>query len=706
MPAVPVRSLRLTLSAAVLGATCLTSAAQTPAAAHSPAAAPETHYVSAPAFDIPSIDAKADPCNDFYKFACGNFAANHPIPADQSGVDEFYLMYNVDTQELNGILKTFAAKADQHTPNEQKIGDYYAACMNTDLIEKKGLAPMQPLLDKIDKVSKFGLPRLAGELQRLNIGVFFSFGEEQDLKDSTKQVAVVMQGGLGLPERDYYTRTGEKDKQIRQQYVEHITNILSLSGESPQQALLDAKNILAFETKLAEASLTNTEMRDPLAIYHPMTLAAFEDSIKPVPFAPFLEAIHAPALAGPLGPNSLIVATPKFFPAMVSAVMAADIQTLRAYLRFHTIDANASHLPRRFDDENFDFYAHKLYGQPEKEARWKRCSGAVDGTLGEALGQVYVNQYFPAASKTKTLEMVHDIEAAMDKDIDTLDWMSAATKLRAKEKLHAVTDKIGYPDHFRDYSKLIVAADDAFGNAERAIAFENDRQLAKIGKPVDKLEWGMTPPTVNAYYDPSMNNINFPAGILQPAFFDPKADAAVNYGHIGSIIGHELTHGFDDEGKKFDGSGNLSDWWSAEDTKQFEAKTGCLVNEYGSFVAVPDAKDPVKVNGKLTLGENTADNGGLLLAYMAYMARAQKDGLDTAKKIDGYTGPQRFFIAYGQNWCENPRPEQVRNQVLTDPHSPDHFRANGAIVNQPGFAAAFGCKVGTPMVPKDSCRVW
>jgi putative endopeptidase len=694
------RPLRFALSAAVLATASLAANAQ------ATATPPETHYLPAPAFDTASIDMKADPCNDFYKYACGNFAGNHPIPADQAGVDEFYLLYNVNTQELNGILKTYAAKADQHTPNEQKIGDYYAACMNTALIDKKGLAPIQPLLDQIDKVSKFGLPRLVGELQRYNITAFFGFGEEQDLKDSTKQVAIAIQGGLGLPERDYYTRTGDKDKQIRQQYVEHITNVLSLAGETPQQALVDAKNILAFETKLAEASLTNTEMRDPLAIYHPMTLAAFEETIKPVPFAPFLEAIHAPALAGPLGPNSLINATPKFFPAMVSAVMDADIQTLRAYLRFHTIDANASHLPKRFDDESFDFYGRKLNGQPEQEPRWKRCSAAVDGTLGEALGQVYVNQYFPPASKTKTLEMVHDIEAAMDKDIDTLDWMSPETKVRAKEKLHLVSDKIGYPDHFRDYSKLTIEPDDALGNAQRALGFENDRQLNKIGKPVDKLEWGMTPPTVNAYYDPSMNNINFPAGILQPAFYDPKADIAVNYGHIGAVIGHELTHGFDDQGKKFDGNGNLSDWWTADDTKQFEAKTGCLVNEYGSFVAVPDPKDPVKVNGKLTLGENTADNGGLLLAYMAYMARAKQQGIDPTTKIDGFTGPQRFYIAFGQDWCENPRPEQVRNQVLTDPHSPDHFRANGAIVNQPGFAAAFGCKVGSPMVPKDSCRVW
>jgi predicted metalloendopeptidase len=671
--------------------------------AQQPAAAPVTHYLPAPAFDTASIDTSVNPCNDFYKFACGKFAANHPIPADQSGVDEFYLLYNVNTEQLNGILNKYAAPSPTRTPLEAKIGDYYAACMNTPLVEKLDIAPVQPLLDKIDHVTKSGLPALTGELQRIGVGAFFRYSETQDLKDASKQVATFDQGGLGLPERDYYTRSGDADKKLRSQYVEHITNMLSFGGETPQQALHDANDILAFETKLALASMTNTERRDPEAVYHPMTLAAFEATVKPVPLKPFLEAIHAPALP----PDALVISgNTKFFPALIAALRDTDIETLRAYLRFHTLDAFANHLPKRFDDESFHFYGTILNGQPEKTPQWKRCSGSVDNALGEALGQVYVNQYFPGDSKAKTLQMVHDIEAAMDKDIDTLTWMSDVTKVKAKEKLHAVADKIGYPDRWRDYSKLTVSPTEALANAERANAFENDRELAKIGKPVDKLEWGMTPPTVNAYYNPSMNDINFPAGILQPAFYDPKADTAVNYGHIGAIIGHELTHGFDDEGRKFDGLGNLSDWWTPADVKQFEAKTSCLVDEYGNFVAVEDPKEPVKVNGKLTLGENTADNGGLLLAYMAYLSRAKTQGTDISAKLDGYTGPQRFYIAFAQNYCENSRPEQVRNQVLTDPHSPDHFRANGAIVNQPGFAPAFGCKPTTPMAPTNSCRVW
>ena len=685
--------------------TALPLAAQSPA----PAVTPQTHYIPAPAFDTASINTAADPCNDFYKFACGNFAASHPIPSDQAGVDQFYTLYNVNTQELDGILTKYAVPSPDRTPNQQKIGDDYAACMNTSLINQKGITPLQPLLDKISTVEKQGLLSLTGELQRYNVNVFFGFGEEQDFKDSTKQVAAIDQGGLGLPERDYYTRTGDKDKQIRAQYVTHIAKMLTLAGEPEADAQRDATNILAFETKLAEASMTNTERRDPDAVYHPQTLGTFEASIGDIDFTPFFEAVHAPAsLVGPLGPNSLINANPKFFPAMVEAVRDTNMDTLRAYIRFHLLSTFASQLPHPIDAENFDFYGRELEGTPAQRPRWKRCSSAVDGALGEALGQVYVQQYFAGDSKAKTLQMVHDIEAAMDQDIDTLDWMSPATRVRAKQKLHAVADKIGYPDKWRDYSSLTISPTDALGNDERATAFENDRQLNKIGKPVDKNEWGMTPPTVNAYYNPSMNDINFPAGILQPAFYDPKADLAVNYGHIGAVIGHELTHGFDDEGKKFDATGNLSDWWTAEDTTQFQARTGCLVKQYGSFVAVPGAtpKDDVHVNGQLTLGENTADNGGLVLAYIAYLDRAKKEGIDIHKKMDGYTGPQRFYIAFAQNWCENSRPEAIRQQVLTDPHSPDHFRANGAIVNQPGFATAFGCKQGTPMVPTNNCRVW
>lgn len=661
------------------------------------ATAPAKIYLPIPGFDATSLDTTVDPCSDFYKFACGKFAANHPIPADQPSVNQFYALYNVNTQSLNGILNKAAAGGAGRSPDEQKIGDYYKACMNTDAIEAKGLAPLQPLLDEIDALkSKDQLPELVGKLQRFGVEIFFGYGEQQDLKDATKQIALVSQGGLGLPEKDYYLRTGAKDETVRQQYVAHVAKMLTLAGSSPEQAQKDAKAMMAFETALAKVSLGVTEMRDPENTYHLQPIATFEASMPGMDFGAFQDAVHSPRV------SELNNATPAFFPVLHKEVDAANLDTLKAYIRYHLLTSVAGRLPKRFDAENFDFYGRKLNGQPEQPARWKRCSNSVNGALGEALGKVYVDQYFAGDSKAKMLEMVHGIEEAMGQDIDQVDWMSDATKLRAKEKLHAVANKIGYPDKWRDYSKLEIKPDDALGNARRADEFENDRQFAKIGKPVDHGEWEMTPPTVNAYYDPSMNNINFPAGILQPAFYDPKQDDAVNYGHIGAVIGHELTHGFDDEGKKFDAKGNLSDWWTPEDTKKFEARTDCLVNEYGGFTAVDD----VKVNGKLTLGENTADNGGLVLAYMAYLERAKKEGVDLASKKDGFTSPQRLYIAYAQNWCENARPEAVRTQALTDPHAPNHFRANGAIVNQPGFAAAFGCKKGSPMVPVKSCRVW
>ena len=658
---------------------------------------PHEVYKPIPGFDATSIDKTVDPCNDFYKFACGKFAANHPIPADQSGVDQFYALYNVNTQALNGILTKAAAGGAGRSADEQKIGDYFKACMDTDAIDAKGLAPVEPLLKEIGAVtSRDQLPALVGKLQRMGVNVFFGYGEQQDFKDATKQIAIVIQGGLGMPEKDYYLRTGAKDETLRQQYVAHVAKMLELAGSSPEEAAKDAKNIMAFETELAKTSMGVVDLREPEKTYHMQPIATFEATIPGVDFGSFQDAIHSPRV------SELNNATPEYLPAMMKALHTADLDTLKAYMRYEVLTKSAGRLPKKFDAENFDFYGRKLNGQPEQAARWKRCSNSVNGALGEALGKVYVEQYFSADSKAKMVQMVSDIEAAMDRDIDQLDWMSAATKARAKEKLHLVANKIGYPDKFRDYSKLEIKPDDALGNQQRAEAFENDRQLAKIGQPVDHTEWGMSPPEVNAYYNPSMNDINFPAGILQPSFYDPSQDDAVNYGHIGAVIGHELTHGFDDEGKKFDGKGNLSDWWTTDDTKKFESRTGCIENEYGNFVAVDD----VKVNGKLTLGENTADNGGLLLAYLAYLDRAKKEGVNLAAKKDGYTAPQRFYIGFAQNYCENSRPEQVRNQVLTDPHSPDHFRANGAIVNQPGFAGAFGCKKGSPMVPVNSCRVW
>jgi endothelin-converting enzyme/putative endopeptidase len=694
------RALWLTASAAiacfVLAPFALAQQAPAPAAA--PASANEKPL---PGLDLSSMDLSADPCTDMYKYACGNFNANHPIPADMPDVDPFVVLYNVNTQELNGILQKAQAGGATRTPDEQKIGDYFKACMDTAAIDAGGLKTIQPLLDEIDTASlvtpatRAQFAALLGKLQRIGVDAFFGYGEQQDFKDATKQIAFVQQGGLGLPEKDYYLRTGDKDVQIRTQYLTHVAKILTLAGSTPAQAKIDAANIMTLETALAKASLGVVDMREPEKTYHLQPIETFMAIAGPS-FPDFEDAIHSPRV------TEINNATPDFWPVLKNQLNTADLVTIKAYLRYQLLTTTARNLPHAFDDENFDFYGRILRGQPEQRARWKRCSQAVNTAIGEALGKVYVGQYFAGDSKAKMLQMVRDIETAMGQDIDQIDWMSPATKARAHQKLAAVADKIGYPDKWRDYSKLTIAPNDAMGNQMRADGFENDRQLNKIGKPVDHQEWGMTPPTVNAYYDPSMNDINFPAGILQSPFYDHTQDDAVNYGHIGAVIGHELTHGFDDEGRKFDGQGNLDDWWTPADIKNFTTRTDCEVNEYSSFTAVDD----VHINGKLTLGENTADNGGLMLAYMAFVQRAKDNHLNLAAKVNGFTAPQRFYIAFAQNWCQNTRPEAVRSQVLQDPHSPDRFRVNGVVVNQPGFAPAFGCKQGAPMVPVNSCRVW
>jgi len=680
------------IATAALASTTTCLAQQAPAA-------PPAAEKPLPGLDLSSIDRSADPCTDMYKFACGKFTANHPIPADQPDVDPFYVLFNVNTQELSSILEKAETGGASRSPDEQKIGDYFHACMDTSLVQSEGLAPLKPLFDRIDALtpaSRAQLAALIGELQRNDVNAFFGYGEQQDFKDATKQIAFIQQAGLGLPEKDYYLRTGDKDIKIRDQYVAHVAKMLTLAGSTPEQAQKDAHNILTMETALAQASLGVVDLREPEKTYHLQPTATLEAALPGFNFTAYEDAVHSPHVA------EINNSTPDYWPAMIKQLQTADIATIKAYLRYQLLTSVPRNLPKALDDENFDFYGRILNGQPQQRARWKRCSSAVDGALGEALGKVYVDRYFAGDSKAKMLEMVHDIEAAMSRDLDQIDWMSSATKVRAREKLAAIANKIGYPDKWRDYTKLIVKPDDPLGNQLRANAFENDRELNKIGKPVDKAEWEMSPPTVNAYYDDSMNNINFPAGILQPPFYDHTQDDAVNYGHIGAVIGHELTHGFDDEGRKFDANGNLDDWWTPADLKNFTTRTDCLVNEYSSFTAVDD----VKVNGKLTLGENTADNGGLLLAFMAYLQRAKDDHLDVDAKVDGFTGPQRFYIAFAQNYCSNQRPEAVREQALQDPHSPDPIRANGTIQNQPGFAAAFSCKKPTPMVPANSCRIW
>jgi len=645
------------------------------------------------------MDTTADPCVNFAQYACGNFAKIYPTPADKPGYGSFFIMYDHTQFALRSLLEKVEADNPARTVNERKTGDYYATCMNTDAIQAAGLKPLQPELDRIAALKVKGeLSGLLAHYQLINVNAFFGFGEQQDFKDARKQIADVDQGGLGLPERDYYLRTGDAAEKTRTQYVEHIKKMLKLLGEPDSAAASDAKKIMELETALAKISMDVTSRRDPKSVYHLMTVTDLAGLTPDIAWTSFLADAGTPAV------SELNVVNPDFFKGLNALIESTDMETIKAYLRWQLINGIPSTaLPKALEEEDFDFNGRDLSGQPEQEARWKRCVRSTDGALGEALGEVYVKENFPAASKQQTLQMVHDIEDAMDRNIGTLTWMSPDTQGKAREKLHQVANKIAYPDRFRDYSNLTVVRGDVLGNSVRATEFENRRQLAKIGKPVDRGEFGMTPPTINAYYSSSMNDINFPAGILQAPFFDPGATDAENYGHIGAVIGHELTHGFDDEGRQFDGNGNLADWWTAEDGKKFDSMTDCEVKEYGNFTAV----DEVKLNGKLTLGENTADNGGIRLAYMAFLADAKRKGIDLgAKDANGFNFVQDFFMAYGQNWCGGNRPEMVRLLVQTDPHSTEEFRILGVVQNMPEFGQAFGCKAGQPMMPANACHVW
>ena len=657
---------------------------------------PLTAIPYTPSLDIPSMDQSVNPCVDFYHYACGGWIKNNPIPPDQAVWNVYSKLQEDNERFLWGLLEEAAKDNPNRDTVQREIGDLFHACMDEAVVNKAGAAPLQPGLEKIDALKSVSdLPAYLGR-EHLSIsgsGMMFGFGSDQDYENSNSVIAFAMAGGLGLPDRDYYTKTDAKSDETRRKYTEHVTRMFQLIGEAPEQAEGHARTVMEIETALARASLTRVERRDPYKLFHKMTPEQLQELTPSFRWNKYLETA-----AGPPTPV-LNVTEPAFFKALDGQLKSRSLDDWKTYLRWHLAHSEAPYLSSQFVETNFEFYSKYLRGVKEIPPRWKRCERLVDRDLGEALGQVFVQKAFPPEMKQRTLAMTKEIEAAMQSEIQQLLWMSEPTKQRAIEKLHAVVNKIGYPDKWRDYSSIKIDRDDFLGNVDRANVFESARQLAKIGKPVDRGEWGMTPPTVNAYYNDQMNDINFPAGVLQPPLYDPKMDDAPNYGNTGATIGHELTHGFDDEGRQFDAHGNLKDWWTPQDAKQFQERADCISNQYSEYTIIDD----FKINGKLTIGEDAADLGGTLLAYIAWKHANAGQNL---QPIAGFTPDQRFFIGMAQWACSNERPENKRVRAITDPHSPDEYRINGVVSNMPEFANAFACKLGQPMVRPKPCRVW
>jgi len=648
-----------------------------------------------PGFDPTALDRSVAACTDFYQFACGGWLARSPIPADRSRWGRFDELAERNQTTLKGILEKLSAPDPKRSPDDQKIGDYYASCMDETAIEGKGTAPLKPELDRIAGLkSKADITSELAHLHATNVNAGFRFGSQPDFKDANTVIAAVGQGGLGLPDRDYYVKDDPKSVDLRAKYVAHVEKMLALAGTAPAAAAADAKAILELETALAKASLDRVKRRDPVNVYHKMTVAELQALAPSLDWKSYFTSWKLPI-------NDLNVSVPDFFKELGAQVGQAPLDAWKAYLRWHVLHENAALLPAAFVNEDFAFYGQALTGAKELRPRWKRCVSLVDSHIGEALGRRYVEVTFGAEGKARTSKMVAALESALERDIQTLPWMTEPTKVQAQAKLKAIANKIGYPDKWRDYSSLRVVRGDAIGNAWRAEDFEQKRDLAKVGKPLDRSEWGMTPPTVNAYYNALQNNINFPAGILQPPFYDNAMDDAVNFGGIGAVIGHELTHGFDDQGRKFAANGDLSDWWTEADAKEFEKRAACIADEYSAFTPLPD----VHLNGKLTLGENTADNGGLRIAHMALMQTLADAGAKPELR-DGFTAEQRLFLGWGQVWCQNETEESARLRATVDPHSPGRYRVNGVLSNMPEFQQAYGCKAGDAMVRENACRVW
>src|SRR5882762_5966949 len=650
---------------------------------------------SAWGFDTANLDKTCKPCDDFYRFAMGGWMKSNPIPPEYPSWGTFAQLADKNQQNLKQILEAAAAAQAAPGSNEQKIGDFYASCMDGTAIDAAGTKPLEPELARIAEIKSVAdLQAEAERLQSRGVGALFRFGSNQDAKDSTRVIGGAFQGGLGLPEREYYLKEDDKSKQLRETYTKHVAKMFELLGDPADKLAAEAGTILKIETALATASMKNTDLRDPDKTYHKMMLADLKALTPNFSWEAYFRAAEHPEL------KEINVGQPDFFRALDAQLTATPIGDWKTYLRWHLVNAAAPGFPEKFVAEDFDFRGKTLTGAKEIQPRWKRCVQATDRVLGEALGQVYVQKYFPPEAKARALEMVHNLIAALRDDLQTLPWMGSDTRTQATAKLEAFAVKIGYTEKWRDYSALKIDRRSYAENQLRGAEFDFARRLNKIGNPVDRTEWGMTPPTVNAYNNSSMNEIVFPAGILQPPFYDPKADDAVNYGGMGAVIGHEITHGFDDQGSKFDAHGNLSDWWTAQDRKNFDERASCVEKQFDGYEVEPGLHQ----NGKLVLGESIADLGGLAIAYAAY--EKSLEGQPRPKELDGFTAEQRFFLGWAQVWGSNQRPEAARLQTKTNPHPLARFRGNGPLSNLAIFAQAFGCKKGDAMVREQACKIW
>ncbi len=647
-----------------------------------------------PAFNMSNIDSTFSPCEDFYQFAIGNWQKNNPIPSTESRWGSFNILNEANELKIKSIIEEAAAsKAEKGSPKQQ-VGDFYAAALDSTNADKLGITPLKPLMEKIATISDIqSLVETMAFLKIKGTSSLFSYYVYGDAKNSNANILYLGQGGYGLPDRDYYFPTDDRGKNILVEYEKHIAALFKLAGKTEEQAAKDAKSALAIETQLAKASLDKVQRRDPVATYNKMSVEDLQKLCPSFDWKKFLQVAQIPSI------NEMVVDQPKYFSTLNKTFKQFTIDQWKVYVELQTLNDFSAYLSSDFENQNFAFYSTVMSGVKDMKPRWKRALENSNHYVGEQIGKLYVEKYFPEEQKQRVLGYIHNIGEVFKERVKNLDWMSDSTKTKALDKLSKFTYKIGYPDKWKNFTSIVIVKDNFVQNMMNVHAYEYADMMSKLGKPVDKTEWGMTPQTINAYYNPTMNEIVFPAAILQPPFFNPDADDAINYGGIGGVIGHEFSHGFDDEGSQFDGDGNLKNWWSKEDRANFEALTTKLVNQFNAF----EVLDGVHVNGQLTLGENIADLAGITLSYYAYLKSLE--GKPAPKDIDGFTNKQRFFLGWAQGWASNTKDEEAVRRVNVDPHSPTKFRVVGPLTNLHEFSEAFGCKPGDKMFAVDSLRV-